>query len=291
MRPLTAFALLTVVSLTSAGKAADPMPSELTGGVLAYVVQRGQSLRSIGSRLGVDPRTIAAMNGLRPSDVLTPGQQLAIDNRHVVPTMGEGSVVINVPQRMLFYRAEKRVFAAPVAVGSRGWRTPLGPFTIVEKEQDPTWDVPASIAAEARHKGKSLPAKVPPGPDNPLGRFWLRLSVGGVGIHGTNAPTSLYQAGTHGCIRLHPDDIETLFGFVSAGTPVFVLYEPVLLARDGGEVYLEVHPDAYGLLSRPAAAVARERAAAAELLDLVDWTIADRVAADRHGIARAVTKR
>ena len=52
---------------------------------------------------------------------------------------------------------------------------------------------------------------MPPGPDNPLGKHWLGLSIHGYGIHGTIAPSSIYQFRTHGCIRLHPDDIAELF--------------------------------------------------------------------------------
>lgn len=85
-----------------------------------------------------------------------------------------------------------------------------------------------------------------PGPDNPLGRHWLGLSLPGVGIHGTNQPTSIYRFTTHGCIRLHPDDAADLFDLVDVGTTVDIIYAPVLLAIEGGDAVLEVHPDVYG---------------------------------------------
>src|SRR5207244_4257585 len=59
-------------------------------------------------------------------------------------------------------------------------------------------------------QGKPVLTHVPPSPANPLGKYWLGLSIPGVGIHGTNAPSSIYNLQTHGCIRLHPDDIEKL---------------------------------------------------------------------------------
>ncbi len=80
-----------------------------------------------------------------------------------------------------------------MAVGRADWQTPLGDFTIVIKEEDPTWDVPLSIQQEMRRAGKRVVKSVPPGPANPLGRFWLGLSLDSVGIHGTIAPLSIYS--------------------------------------------------------------------------------------------------
>lgn len=267
-------------------------PRRVTGRAWGHVVEQGQSLRSVASRFAIDPQTIAAANDIRVTTVLKPGQELRLDNHHIVPPdVEDGAIVINVPQRMLFFRSGADVLAFAVAVGSRGWRTPVGPFTIVEKEENPTWDVPPSIAAEARRKGKVLPAHVPPGPDNPLGKFWMRLSSGGVGVHGTNAPTSLYQAVTHGCIRVHPDDIAVLFPLVQVGTRGVVTYQPILVAADGTDVYLEAHRDVYGREAKGGAETAREIARAAGLTDRIDWVVADAVIAKREGIARAVTRR
>lgn len=283
-----------VLVLLVSGVAAGPVPTDpdvrLVGGVVEHTVVKGESLRTIGSRFGVDPSTIAAANGIRVNRPLPVGQVLTIDHRHLVPGGAEpGSITINVPQRILFFTDGTRVFHAPVAAGSRGWQTPLGPFRIILKETDPTWDVPASIAAEARAKGQTLPAKVPPGPKNPLGKHWLGLSLGSVGIHGTNAPSSIYQAVTHGCIRVHPDDVAVLFDLVQEGTPGRIIYEPVLLAEADGEIWLEVHPDVYRRSRTPVLEQVRQAAAALGLEARIDWTAAATVIAARHGIARVVT--
>lgn len=281
-------AALTCV-LAPALNAGDPS-GVLVGGLSRHVVERGESLWSIGARHGVDASTLAAANALPPKGPLRVGQELGIDNRHIVPAAAlDGVIAVNVPQRMLFLRSGTRVFGVPVAVGSRGWQTPLAPFTIRLKEVDPTWDVPESIAAEALAKGQKLPQKVAPGPSNPLGRHWLGLSIGSVGIHGTNAPSSIYGTVTHGCIRLHPDDIAVLFDLVSVGMPGITLYEPILLAGEDGEVYLEAHPDAYRRLNAPPKAHARRLAAAMGLMERIDWTAADLVVERREGVARRVT--
>ena len=104
--------------------------------------------------------------------------------------------------------------------------------------------------------------EVPPGPGNPLGAYRLRLDNPAYSIHGTNAPASIYGFPSHGCIRLHPEDIADLFALVARGTPVQILYETVLVAvLPDGTVYLEAHPDIYGMveLGDPAAGLIRER--------------------------------
>src|SRR5688572_2437083 len=181
-----------------------------TGGVHRYVTVEGDTWPLLEARFGVDAPTLITDNGLTARRPLPAGLELRVDNRHIVPEALERlGLVINVPQRMLFHDAGEMVMGAPLAVGKPTWRTPLGPFTIVAREEDPTWDVPASIMEEARRAGRQLPASVPPGPSNPLGKYWLGLSIGGVGIHGTNAPSSIYHAVTHGCMRLAAADIAT----------------------------------------------------------------------------------
>ena len=83
---------------------------------------------------------------------------------------------------------------------------------------------------------------VPPGPDNPLGAFALRLGLPGYLIHGTNKPYGVGMRVTHGCVRLLPEDIEELFGRVGVGTPVQILNQPVKTGWHDNVLYVEVHP-------------------------------------------------
>ena len=55
---------------------------------------------------------------------------------------------------------------------------------------------------------------MPPGPDNPLGTRWMGLSAPGVGIHGTDDPSSIGYSASHGCIRMQVPDAEWLFDHV-----------------------------------------------------------------------------
>jgi lipoprotein-anchoring transpeptidase ErfK/SrfK len=108
-----------------------------------------------------------------------------------------------------------RTFA--VATGQAIYPTPPGTFTIVVKWVNPTWYPPTQ---DAWAKGLK---PVPPGPDNPLGTRWMGLSAPGIGIHGTDEPTSIGYSASHGCIRMQVPDAEWLFDRVRIGTTVFIV--------------------------------------------------------------------
>jgi L,D-transpeptidase ErfK/SrfK len=219
---------------------------QLVGGELSYIAQPGDSLTIISARFGVSVGVLAADNAVSPSASLKIGQALRVTNRHIVPNVASDGIVINIPQRMLFYFIKGRLIRAfPVALGRSDWPTPTGPFQIVTKKENPIWTVPPSIQEEMQREGKSVQTCVPPGPENPLGKHWLGLSIPGYGIHGTIAPASIYRFQTHGCIRAHPDDIAALFDDVSPGTRGLIVYHRIMLAQIGSGVFLEVHPDPY----------------------------------------------
>ncbi len=167
----------------------------------------------------------------------------------------------------------------------------MGPFTVIEKKENPTWNVPLSIQSEMRREGKPVITMMPPCPANPLGNYFIRLSLPNIGIHGTNAPSSICQFRTHGCIRLHPDDVCALFGGVSVGDAGRIVYEPMLMARvSDGRVFVEVHRDIY---HRAPAALAQlhDVADRAARTTTIDWDLVADVVRQREGLAVDVTRK
>jgi L,D-transpeptidase ErfK/SrfK len=261
----------------------------LVGSTFSHTVNTGETLGVIGSRFGVEPATLARLNGLQANAVIKVGQELRIDNRHMVPSVDNARLIINVPQRMLYLLDSSGILSFPIAVGRSDWRTPRGRFTVIGKEENPTWDVPESIQEEMRRQGKPVIEHMPPSPENPLGAYWIGLSIGGVGVHGTIAPLSIYRFVSHGCIRLHPDDIATLYFRVRTGMTGAIVYEPVLAAVIDGHVLVEVHRDAYRLAPEPMSSL-RALAERRHFESLVDWAHANAVIKSRDGIAIDVTK-
>jgi L,D-transpeptidase ErfK/SrfK len=180
------------------------------------------------------------------------------------------------------------VYTFPISIGREGWATPVGVTRVVSKKKDPVWRVPASVRREHAENGDPLPAVVPPGPDNPLGRYAMRLALpGDYLIHGTNKPAGVGMRISHGCIRMNPDHIEWLFPQVPIGLPVHIVNQPLLVGAAGGELYLEAHPPLEEDTTRRTAALLREvekrLARNARPGATVDYERVARVAAERRG--------
>lgn len=176
------------------------------------------------------------------------GKPITLPTRYILPDAERSGLVLNVPEMRLYYfpaakRGEARVIKTyPVSVGRMDWNTPLGKARVASKVKDPAWRPPKSIRAEAAARGEILPEVVPPGPRNPLGQYALRLSVPGYLIHGTDKPWGIGMRVTHGCLRLYPEDSETVFHEVEVGTPMQIVNQPVKVGWVEGMLYMEVHP-------------------------------------------------
>jgi L,D-transpeptidase ErfK/SrfK len=191
-------------------------------------------------------------------DLWLPGEgtTIVIPGQRLLPPGPREGIVVNLPEHRLYYFpvAKKgetpQVITFPVSIGKMDWSTPLGKTKIVDKRKNPTWTPPESVRKEHAERGDPLPKVVKAGPDNPLGAYAMRLGItpGAYLIHGTNNPIAVGMAITHGCIRMYPEDIEMLFPLVPVNTPVWLVNEPVKVARVNGQIWLEVHPpvDAQG---------------------------------------------
>jgi len=131
--------------------------------------------------------------------------------------LGPTILVRRTQRKLWLYDQGKLVKTYSVAVGTPGFPTPRGNWTIVQKRYRPTWYNPGSDWA------KGMPATIGPGPGNPLGTRALNLDASGIRIHGTSKDYSIGTAASHGCMRMHMWDVEDLFDRVEVGTPVFVI--------------------------------------------------------------------
>ncbi len=189
------------------------------------------------------------------------GKKIIVPGRHILPSGPREGIVVNLPEHRLYYYPKPKrggpqiVISYPVSIGKMDWRTPLGLTHVMAKQKDPTWYPPESVRMEHLKDGDPLPESVPPGPNNPLGQYALRLAAGKGTylIHGTNNPIAVGLPVTHGCIRMYPEDVAALFPMIAVGTPVRLINEPVKVAWINGELLLEAHPpvDAQGQSIEP----------------------------------------
>lgn len=175
------------------------------------------------------------------------GTRVILPTRFVLPDAPREGIVVNLASKRLFYYLEpdedgtRAVVTFPIGIGQSGTATPMGATSVTSKGKDPVWFVPASIRREYAAEGTPLPAKVMPGPDNPLGSHVLILGMPSYLIHGTNRPAGVGMRVSHGCVRLFPENIEHLYDLAPVGVAVTIVNQPWLLAWDQQRLYLEAH--------------------------------------------------
>lgn len=242
--------LLGWLSTSAAQATVYPLPppdTDVIGQVKVVYATKTDTLIDIARRhsLGYD-EMVHANPGV---DRWAPGEgtPIVLPTRYILPDTPREGIVLNIAELRLYYYpsagpGEQRVvYTYPVSIGRMDWKTPLGITRVTGKETDPAWRPPASIKAEHAAQGDILPDVIPGGPDNPLGRYALRLALPSYLIHSTNRPYGIGMHVTHGCVRMYPEDIERLFGMIPVGTSVRIVDQPVKVGRFNGVLFMEAH--------------------------------------------------
>ncbi|NNE37330.1 MAG: L,D-transpeptidase family protein [Gammaproteobacteria bacterium] len=183
-------------------------------------------------------------------DTWLPGEEerIVLPKHFVLPVASHEGIIINIPEMRLYYfppssdEKSRQVITHPIGIGREGWSTPYINTKIIQKNRDPHWYPPESVREHYAQDGKILPKVVKPGPENPLGRFAMRLGLPSYLIHGTNRPFGVGMRVSSGCIRLYPEDIESLFNQITLGTRVNIVNQPYKVGVIGNSIYLEANP-------------------------------------------------
>lgn len=235
---------------TSSFAAVYELPSlenNIIGSIKTIKAEYKDTLLDIARRHGLGFEDIVKANP--DLDIWIPGKDsdVLLPTKYILPNVRREGLVLNLAEyRMYYFPAPKKnekpiVITYPISIGRMDWDTPLGETRITAKAKNPSWYPPESIRAEHEAEGDPLPRIVPPGPDNPLGEYAMRLDIPGYLIHGTNRPAGVGMRVTHGCIRMYPEDILFLYDELKIGTPVRIINEPIKLGWDARKLFLEVH--------------------------------------------------
>jgi len=244
--------LLSAVSFAPAFGLTLPISpnSDVVGEMQTTTVQAGESLGEIGRRFDVGVYEMIEANPSLDPWVPKPGSIVVVPTQFILPATPRKGIVLNLAEmRLYYYHPDKPLVTThPIGIGKKGWHTPLGKTYISNKKKHPPWHPPESIRQEHLAKGDVLPPVVSGGiADNPLGLYALYLHKKGLSekgdflMHGTNRPAGIGVRGTHGCIRLFPEDIESLFYIVPIGTLVLIIHEPYKVGWHNNHLYLESH--------------------------------------------------
>ncbi len=226
----------------------DPKATGVVGVLQVTHARHEDTLADIARRfnLGFDEvaRANPGVDPWLPGD----GTRIVLPTQFVLPEAPSEGLVINVAALRAFYypkaaKGEARtVVTFPIGIGKIGWATPLGTTKIVSKRKDPYWTPPESVRREHAEEGDMLPARVPPGPDNPLGAYAMNLGWPSYLIHGTNKPAGVGLRASHGCIRMYPEDIAALYDGIPIGMRVTVVDQPLLYRWQGDSLYVQSYP-------------------------------------------------
>lgn len=171
------------------------------------------------------------------------GTDVVLPTVHLMPNLGDAKpdgIIVNLADMRLYYFDENNSITRsfPIGIGRDGLNTPIGVTEVVRKKKEPSW----RPTARMRKEDPELPEVVPAGPDNPLGSRAMYLGWPQYLIHGTNKPWGVGRRVSSGCVRMYPEDVETLFELVKVGTKVTVVDQPVKLGWIGGDLFIEAHP-------------------------------------------------
>ncbi len=144
-----------------------------------------------------------------------PAPKPVISSTSQPPVAENINLVLKLNQKRVYvYKGEKVIAKYPVAIGKKGWETPVGEWQVLEKITNPAWT--------SFKTGEVFP----PGGENPLGARWIGFWTDGqdvIGFHGTPNIKSVGTAASHGCVRMYNRDVKALYKLVKVGTVVKVV--------------------------------------------------------------------
>lgn len=290
---ITLLLLGSLGALNSARAMDYPLPpagSRLIGQNQTYTIQEGHNkLQTIARRFNTAAQLILEANNTIAPVNPAPGTAITIPSQMLLPDTPREGIVVNLAELRLYYfpPGENIVQVFPLGIGQLGLETPVTTTRVSQKIPNPTWTPTPGIRARSLEQGIKLPPVVPAGPNNPLGRFALRLGVGHGEylIHGTSAPDSVGLRVSSGCMRMNAPDIKALFEQVRVGTRVQIINEPVKFSVEpDGKRYIEVH--------RPLAQVEGENPQMTPISHSADFaTFVSQSGSDKALIDKALSRR
>ena len=223
----------------------------IIGTPIIHTIQEGDNFIQLAQRFRIGFVELVDANPDVDPWIPEHDTQILVPTQYVLPNVEHKGVVINLAELRLYHfhkdttlEGLRSVSTYPISIGKDDeWKTPLTITHITAKTHKPNWYPPESIRKEHEENDDPLPKIVPPGPDNPLGDYALRLALPGYLIHGTNVPQGIGMRVTHGCIRLHPTGIEQLFEQIEIKTPVTIVNQPYKVGWQNEKLYVETHSD------------------------------------------------
>lgn len=221
-----------ITAADTAGPFIPAIPQDLVEQSKLPSLDYTSPLEAIAERFHVAPALLMSLNsGLNPGAAIEAGQSIRVPNVTAMPLASElktakpsevkaAKVVVSRSRStaQAFDEGGKIIFHAPVTSGSVRDPLPLGNWTVTAVSRNPSFHYNPDLFWDADPSHSK--AKIPPGPNNPVGLVWIDISREHYGLHGTPEPGKVGHTSSHGCVRLTNWDAVRLAAMVTKGTPV-----------------------------------------------------------------------
>ena len=216
--PGDALTAYTITAEDAAGPFVESIPDDMMEKSALPALGYTSVLEMLAERFHAKPDLLRRFN---PNAAFAAGETIRVPD---VLTEGDAAKAASVTVSKSRSVAEavdasgRVVFFAPITAGSEKDPLPIGAWKVKGVAKDPTFHYNPDLFwdADAEH----AKAKIPAGPNNPVGVVWIDLDKEHYGLHGTPEPSKVGHAESHGCVRLTNWDAQTSAGLVEVGTPV-----------------------------------------------------------------------
>ena len=197
----------------------QPIPEDMAEKAKLPALNFSSALEGLGEKFHASTKLLQRLNPGK--DLAKAGEQIVVPNvLGTEPLPKAGKVVVDKTERTLavFDTAGKLIAQFPSSSGTENDPLPIGTWKVNGISKNPVFHYNPKLFWDAEPGEKK--AKIPAGPNNPVGVAWIDLSKPHYGIHGTPVPSSIGKTQSHGCIRLTNWDVALLATSVAAGTVV-----------------------------------------------------------------------
>jgi len=214
----------TITGADVAGPFTTSIPADMMAKAKLERLGYTSPLEALAERFHASP---ALLKQLNPGAAFAAGDTIKVPNIIVV---AEGKPAAPPPPGLTVTVSKSRstltvtdgsgavLMHAPVTSGSEHDPLPIGDWAVTAVSRNPAFQYNPDLFWDANPAHAK--AKIPPGPNNPVGVVWIDLSKEHYGIHGTPEPGQIGHTASHGCVRLTNWDALRLAALVAKGTPV-----------------------------------------------------------------------
>jgi lipoprotein-anchoring transpeptidase ErfK/SrfK len=196
-----------------------PVPEDMMDKAKLPALGYATPAEGLGEKFHASPALIEKLN--QGKNLAKAGEQIVVPNVVGTPALPTAAkvVVFNEARVLQLQDAGGRLLAQyPASTGSEHDPLPIGTWKVEGVQRNPTYNYNPKLFWDAQPGDKK--ARVPAGPNNPVGVAWIDLSKPHYGIHGTPVPGLVGKSESHGCIRLTNWSAAEVAGLVQAGTEV-----------------------------------------------------------------------